>query len=205
MRDGSHRPATVAMYTNILKVILPQFKGVPIDEITGVRISQYLRWLRNDYRKPDGKPLAEKSIKHHYNVLNLIFGFAERQDIIVKNPMKKVDPPKVSKREVDALTEEEAVRFFNALLACDFELGDEAGGLNAVDQELKFLCFKLPLNDPPTPCPPIVLGFVAVFVQKVKIGADSFLLHRDFVVVISITQARVLRFSCSFVNSNPIG
>ena len=72
VRDGSHRPATVAMYTNILKVILPQFKGVPLDEITGVRISQYLRWLRNDYRKPDGKPLAEKSIKHHYNVLNLI-------------------------------------------------------------------------------------------------------------------------------------
>jgi len=57
--DGSHRPATVAMYTNILKVILPQFQGVPLDEITGVRISQYLRWLRNDYRKPDGKPLAE--------------------------------------------------------------------------------------------------------------------------------------------------
>ena len=74
VRDGSHRPATVAMYTNILKVILPQFQGVPLDEITGVRISQYLRWLRNEYRKPDGQPLAEKSIKHHYNVLNLIFG-----------------------------------------------------------------------------------------------------------------------------------
>ena len=35
--------------------------------------------------------------------------------------MKKVDPPKVSKKDVDALTEDEAVRFFNALLACDFE------------------------------------------------------------------------------------
>ena len=109
VRDGSHRPATVAMYTYILKIILPQFKGVPLAEISGVRISQYLRWLRNEYRKPDGKPLAEKSIKHHYNVLNLIFGFAEKQDIIQKNPMKKVDPPKVSKREVDALTEDEAV------------------------------------------------------------------------------------------------
>ena len=112
VRDGSHRPATVAMYTNILKVILPQFKGVPLNEITGVRISQYLHWLRNDYRKP----LAEKSIKHHYNVLNLIFGFAETQDIIQKNPMKKVDTPKVTKKDVDALTEDEAVRFFNALL-----------------------------------------------------------------------------------------
>ena len=103
VRDGSHRPATVAMYTNILKVILPQFQGVPLVEITGVRISQYLRWLRNDYRKPDGKPLAEKSIKHHYNVLDLIFGFAERQDIIQKNLMKKVDTPKVVLKVFDDL------------------------------------------------------------------------------------------------------
>ncbi len=42
VRDGSHRPATVAMYTNILKVILPQFQGVPLTEITGVRISQFI-------------------------------------------------------------------------------------------------------------------------------------------------------------------
>jgi len=109
------------MYTNILKVILPQFEGIPLSDISGVRISQYLRWLRNDYRKPDGKPLAEKSIKHHYNILGLIFAYAEKQDIIDKNPMKKVDPPKVTKKDVDALTEDEAVRFFNALLACDFE------------------------------------------------------------------------------------
>lgn len=84
VRDGSHRPATVAMYTNILKVILPQFKEIPIDEITGVRISQHFRWLRNVYRKSDGKPLAEKSIKYHCNVLNLIFGFAEKHVKFIK-------------------------------------------------------------------------------------------------------------------------
>ena len=33
VRDGSHRPATVAMYTNILKVILPLFQSVPLDEM----------------------------------------------------------------------------------------------------------------------------------------------------------------------------
>ena len=121
VRDGSHRPATVAMYTNILKAILPQFEDVPLQEITGIRISQYLRWLRNEYRKPDGKPLAEKSIKYHYNILGLIFSYAEKQDMIEKNPMKKVDPPKVSKKSVDALSDGEAVRFFNPLLACDLE------------------------------------------------------------------------------------
>lgn len=46
VRDGSHRPATIAMYTNILKIILTQLDDIPINEITGIRISQYLRWLR---------------------------------------------------------------------------------------------------------------------------------------------------------------
>ena len=63
VRDGSHRPATVAMYTNILKVILPQFQGVPLAEITGVRISQYLRWLRNEYRNPWMKSSTTKKMQ----------------------------------------------------------------------------------------------------------------------------------------------
>ena len=65
-------------------------------------------------------------------------------------------------------------------------LGDEAGGLNAVDQELEFLCVKLPIYNSPSPCPPVILGFIAVFVQKVKIGTDGFLLHGDFVVVVKV-------------------
>ena len=121
VRDGSHRPTTIAMYSNILKIILPHFQDIPIDEITGIQISQYLYWLRNDYRKANDKPLADKSIKHHYNVLKMIFGYAEKHDLLQKNPMKKVDPPKVSRKEVDALTPEEAMRFFRALLSCDFE------------------------------------------------------------------------------------
>ena len=76
-----------------------------------------------------------------------------------------------------------------------FLLGDKAGGLNAVNQELKLLGVKLPLNDPPAPCPPIVLGFIAILVQKVKIGADSFLLHRDFVVVLKVFDD-LLDFLC---------
>ena len=68
VRDGSHRPSTVAMYTNILKVMRPHFEEQPLAEITGIQISKYLTWLRNDYRTNFGKPLADKSIKHHYNI-----------------------------------------------------------------------------------------------------------------------------------------
>lgn len=121
VRDGSHRPATVAMYTNILKLILPRFEDYLIHEITAVQISQYLVWLRNEYRTARGKPLAEKSIRHHYNILSMIFNYAEKQDIVTKSPMKKVDAPKVRRKAVDALSEKEAQQFFIALGNCSLD------------------------------------------------------------------------------------
>jgi len=121
VRDGSHRPSTVAMYTNILKVMRPHFEEQPLVEITGIQISKYLTWLRNDYRTNFGKPLADKSIKHHYNILSFIFGYAEKQDLIDKNPMRKVDSPKVRRRAVDALSEDDARRFFRELGEVDFD------------------------------------------------------------------------------------
>ena len=115
VRDGSHRPSTVAFYSNMLKVILPYFEGSPLDEITSVKISEYLLWLRLEYKTNCGKPLAEKSIKHHYNVLCIIFNYATRYDFIDKNPMEKVDTPKITKKSVTALSEDEAVAFLAAL------------------------------------------------------------------------------------------
>ena len=96
-------------------------KPLHFSGISGIQITQYLTWLRNDYRTQYGKPLAEKSIKHHYNILSFIFGYAEKQDLIEKNPMKKVDAPKVRRRAVDALSEEDARRFFEELNALDFD------------------------------------------------------------------------------------
>ena len=121
VRDGSHRPSTIAMYSHILNVILPQFEGLALQEITAIKITQYLRWLRNDYRTKNGKPLSDKTIKHHYNILRMIFNYAEKQDVINKNPMRKVDPPKVEKKTVDALSEEDAFRFLVSLKACDLD------------------------------------------------------------------------------------
>ena len=118
VRDGSHRPSTIAFYEYALKIIQPYFDSVMLNEVTGLKANEYLNWLRNEYRKPNnGKPLAEKTIKHHYNILRIIFNYAERQDIIGKNPMRKVESPKVTKKPVDALTEKEAAAFLKAVAA----------------------------------------------------------------------------------------
>lgn len=66
--------------------------------------------------------MADKTIKHHYNVLRMVFNYAEKQDLIVKNPIRKVDPPRVAKKKVDALSADEARLFFEAIrdLPIDF-------------------------------------------------------------------------------------
>lgn len=45
----------------------------------------------------------------------MIFAYAVRQELIVKNPMDKVDRPKLARKKVDALSQEEAEAFFAAL------------------------------------------------------------------------------------------
>ena len=48
-------------------------------------------------------------------MLTLVFGFAEEQELITKNPMDKVECPKLQKKKVDALTQEQAQQFFSLL------------------------------------------------------------------------------------------
>jgi Site-specific recombinase XerD len=117
VNDGSHRPSTIAFYEYALKIIKPYFGGVLLREITGIKVSEYLNWLRSEYRTKQGNPLAEKTIRHHYGLLSVVFNYAERQEIISKNPMKQVERPKVTKKSVDALTQEEATAFFKAVSA----------------------------------------------------------------------------------------
>ena len=118
---GGLRPSTISMYGFMLKVMLPKLGDKRLTEISGVDIMRYLQYLRDEYKAPDGRTLSEKSVKHHFNILRNIFNYAERQEYIKKNPIKKVDPPKLHKRPVDALSQEQARIFFDALKGCKLE------------------------------------------------------------------------------------
>jgi integrase len=51
----------------------------------------------------------------------MIFSFAMKQELILKNPMDKVDKPKLQRHKVDALSTEEAKAFFAALTDCPLD------------------------------------------------------------------------------------
>jgi site-specific recombinase XerD len=93
-----------------------------LTEITGIQITKYLSWLRFERPTKSGKPLSATYTKHHYIALAAIFNYAERQEFIDKNPMRKVDAPKITKRPVDALSEDETAVFFTALSSRPLEL-----------------------------------------------------------------------------------
>jgi len=119
--SGNCKPTTIAHYRNLSNVITAYFDGCILQQITPIQIQKYLVYLRNDYRTMYGKKLAPKTIRHHYGALTNIFNYAEKQDMIVKNPLSRVDAPKKVKKPIDALTPEQAQQFFQLLPTLDLD------------------------------------------------------------------------------------
>ena len=119
--DGEHKPTTIAFNKHISNTIADYFSGKAIQTLSGTDIQKYLIYLRTEYKSPLGQPLAPKTIRHHYATLSNIFSYAAKQEIILKNPMNKVDRPKTQKKMVDAFTEEQARTFFGYLNECPMD------------------------------------------------------------------------------------
>ena len=113
--NGDRKKTTIAYYEDIAKNITTYFKGTILQEIDHFQIQNYFLYLRSDREQRTGKPLSTKYLHHHYGTLKNIFGYAERNDMIAKNPMTRVEAPKMDKKPVDAFTPEQAMEFFRKL------------------------------------------------------------------------------------------
>lgn len=122
VRSGSLKPTTVTYYQHMAQTITGYFNGAVLQEIGPLDIQKYLVYLRTEHKSKLGKPLSPKSQHHQYTTLNMIFRYAEKQGMIAKNPMNRVDPPKKVRKPVDALTQEQAEQFFQRLKSCPLDL-----------------------------------------------------------------------------------
>lgn len=121
VRGENDKPNTVAFYKNMTRMISEYFNGAVLQEISPIDIQKYLAYLRTEYKRKQGKPLSAKTLRHLYGTLNLIFGYAEQQEMIAQNPMRKVSAPKKEKKPVDALTAEQAAKLFKLLPDCTLD------------------------------------------------------------------------------------
>lgn len=113
--NGEHKPKTIAFYNDTTKNIVEYFKGKTVQTITATDIQKFIISLRTE------RGFTPQYVHHHYRTINMIFAFAMKQEIILKNPMDKVDKPRLQKHKVDALSEEEAKKFFAALNNCPLD------------------------------------------------------------------------------------
>ena len=121
VESGNDKPTTVAFYRHMANTIMDYFNGSVLQELTPTDIQKYLIYLRTEHKSKLGKPFSPKTIRHQYATLNLIFGYAEKLDMLVKNPMHRVESPKKPKNPVDALTQEQAAQFFKKIAECPLE------------------------------------------------------------------------------------
>lgn len=113
--NGEHKPKTIAFYNDTTKNIVTCFQGYILQRISSTDIQKFIIQLRTE------RGFTPQYVHHHYRTINMIFSFAMKQELILKNPMDKVDKPKLQRHKVDALSKEEAKAFFDALTDCPLD------------------------------------------------------------------------------------
>lgn len=115
IEDGEHKAKTISFYNDTIKNITAYFAGRNMQKITPAEIQKFIIYLRTE------KGFSPRNVHHHYRTLNMIFSYAVRQEILLKNPMDKVDPPKLTRKEIDALSQEQAADFFKEIHECPLD------------------------------------------------------------------------------------
>ena len=115
------KPPTIAFYRHMANPIADYFSDAILQSISPLDLQRFFVYLRTECKSKKGTLLSPKTIRHQYGVLNLMFDFALQQELISKNPMERVEAPSLERHQVDALTPEQAIRFFEVLKTCPLE------------------------------------------------------------------------------------
>lgn len=109
---------TLSVYLSHLKIrILPAFKFLRIDQVRPKHIVDFLRNLKEDGMRVDGKKgkLSSSSIRNNHRTLNNIFNYAKEIKLIKESPLEGVQVPKDDYKEIEVYTLDEAIQLLDAL------------------------------------------------------------------------------------------
>ncbi len=96
------KPTTYSSYWNqSMKKILPYFEAKQL-KLNEVKPSHIQNFCIHEL-----KTIGANSVKHEYVLLHKMFKYAYRMDLVVNNPVEKVDPPKVDPFEGKPFTADE--------------------------------------------------------------------------------------------------
>ena len=121
--EFNHRSTTLEREKKITDRVYPALGHLRIDKISARDIQKFI----NSLAKPganmrNGKPLSQKTIRHHLSFISSIFEYAIRLDMLNANPCSKVTIPKLdaegrvyTKPEKQIYTKEQARDFMKMI------------------------------------------------------------------------------------------
>jgi site-specific recombinase XerD len=111
----NHSPKTVRWYSDIIAALYRFLGPDPcLGELTLPRIRAYQSHLRKR-TKPNGEPLSDKTLQDHARVIRIFLNWLLREEYLQEDFASRVDLPKVGKKQLEILTEEEIARLFSHL------------------------------------------------------------------------------------------
>lgn len=100
------RPTTFASYETTVRLhIIPEIGSVPLIKLTAARI-QKLYAEKFTGPRADGKPgaLSRRSVRYIHSVLRIALGQAVKWNLVPRNVIDLVTPPKVDRKEIQPMT-----------------------------------------------------------------------------------------------------
>jgi len=103
------RPRTYERYRELIELhVVPMLGKIQLQKVS----PQHLQKLYYNQKLEEG--YAPQTVKHIHRVLHRALGDAMRWQLVVRNVCDAVDPPRVPKQEMQALTGEQAQQFLEA-------------------------------------------------------------------------------------------
>ena len=100
-----------------LSVLSSIYQGKNIEKSSARKVCDFLnlRFSATFEDVDDGKVLSSKTVLHYHRLISSIMHSAVRWQVIISNPCDRVDPPKVSKSEIEYLDDVQAIRLLELL------------------------------------------------------------------------------------------
>ena len=111
----SVRPTTARGYRTIVNRLKQSLGNVKLANLTALQVQRYYYGLIDE-------GLATQTVLHHHRLLHQAVGQAVRWDLVLKNIMERVTPPKLVKPELRILKVPEVSRLFQGTEDTDFEV-----------------------------------------------------------------------------------
>ena len=112
----SVRARTAQGYRTIVERLKRSLGNVRLTRLNAQDVQRYYTALRDE-------GLSTQTVRHHHRVLHQAMGQAVKWDLLPKNVLERVTPPKLVKPELRILTVSEAQRLLQAAKDTDFEVG----------------------------------------------------------------------------------